>query len=629
MTSLIGSRIDRYEIVSQLGEGGMATVYKAYDTRLERYVALKVITANQQTSQQYLQRFEREAKSLAKLAHSNIVQVHDYGEQNGTPYLVMEFIEGGTLKSQMGTPHAVHYAANLLAPVAQALEFAHKQNIIHRDVKPANILIRKSGQPMLSDFGIAKVLEVNEPALTQLGVGIGTPEYMAPEQGQGAAVDHRADVYSLGVVFYEMVTGRKPFRADTPMAVVWKQATEPLPDPRLYVPTLPANVVAVLQKALQKRPDDRYQDMGQFAAALQKLADEQPTATSLESATVMRPRPLTVAPTQPDFQPAPPLVYPKANTGYRADPLPPQEVRMPAYSPPVKKKRMAWWVWVIIGGALLGVLACGALVIFGALDFLLAPTVTPRPTATLRPTFTREPTATETLAPTLTPTEAPTATPEPTWTPVSDTSNPLVLCYSQISPYLLEGLTPVFCDQFNDNSQGWFDGETDDDYRKQVSYTDGEFLWWEIAAKRGVMTYETFPTRYVYGDFGAQVDIIRVSGATNSDAGLLFRVDQSAGSYYFVTISDANQKYAIYRKMPTEWVTIRGWTDSEFIYPDTWNTLTVFGEGQAFYIYINGTFVDWFEDSEFTTGQIGIGYDIYDEGAEAIFVFDNIIGMEP
>ena len=272
MANLVGKNIGRYHVVEKLGEGGMAAVYKAYDTRLERDVAIKVITAAQQGSEQFLKRFEREAKALAKLTHANIVSVIDYGDEDGLPYLVMEYLPGGTLKQFIGKPIPFRDAACMLAPIAWALEYAHQRQIIHRDVKPANILLTESGTPMLSDFGIAKMLDVSGATqLTATGAGIGTPDYMSPEQSRGEAVDHRADIYSLGIVFYELVTGRRPFRADTPMAVIYKHATEPLPRPRQFVPELPQEVENVLFKALTKDPAERYQRMGDFADALENL----------------------------------------------------------------------------------------------------------------------------------------------------------------------------------------------------------------------------------------------------------------------------------------------------------------------------------------------------------------------
>jgi len=280
MNDLIGQSLGRYEIRERLGEGGMAVVYKAHDTRLERDVAVKVIRTERltlETMGKTLKRFEREAKALAKLTHPNIVPITDYGEHDGKPYLVMPYLPGGTLKQQLkGKPMPWEEAVRLLIPIARALHYAHQQGIIHRDVKPSNILITQSGEPMLTDFGIAKILlDTEETAdLTGTGLGVGTPEYMSPEQFQGKGVDARTDIYSLGVVLYEMITGRKPYQADTPAAVLIKQVTEALPRPRSFIPELPDEVEKVLLKALARNKEDRYQDVSEFSNGLEALSME-------------------------------------------------------------------------------------------------------------------------------------------------------------------------------------------------------------------------------------------------------------------------------------------------------------------------------------------------------------------
>lgn len=286
MTNLIGQSLGRYHILEQLGEGGMATVYKAYDTRLERNVAIKIIRRNAFPPEQLeriLQRFEREAKALAKLSHPNIVGVIDYEEYEGSPYLVLVYLPGGTLKSRMGNAMFWKDAIRLLIPIANALDYAHQHKVIHRDVKPANILLTENGHPMLTDFGIAKILEIEDGhTLTGTGVGVGTPEYMSPEQGMGRDVDGRTDIYSMGIILFELVTGRKPYTADTPMAVVVKHMTDPLPRPSQYIKTLPEFVERVLIKALAKDPKDRYINAGVFAQVLENLVDSagQPGANS-------------------------------------------------------------------------------------------------------------------------------------------------------------------------------------------------------------------------------------------------------------------------------------------------------------------------------------------------------------
>jgi formylglycine-generating enzyme required for sulfatase activity/tRNA A-37 threonylcarbamoyl transferase component Bud32 len=253
----------------------MATVYKAYDPRLEREVALKVIRREAfppEDIDMLLKRFEREAKALGKLSHPNIVGVIDYGEHDGSPYLVMVYVPGGTLKERLGQPMPWRDAIRLLLPVARALEYVHDRNIINRDVKPSNILMTEDGQPLLSDFGLAKLFEKDKEStsLTSSGTGIGTPDYMAPEQWTGEPTS-QSDLYSLGVVLYEMITGHRPYAADTPAGILLKQATESLPLPKTYVPNLPQNVESVLLKVLAKNPSDRYPGVRAFSLELENL----------------------------------------------------------------------------------------------------------------------------------------------------------------------------------------------------------------------------------------------------------------------------------------------------------------------------------------------------------------------
>lgn len=271
MSDLIGKSLGRYHILEQIGEGGMATVYKAHDTRLEADVAVKVIRTENlppNVLERALKRFEREAKALARLTHPNIVKVTDYGEFEGKPYFVIPYLPGGSLKKRLGKPIPWQEAFQFILPIARALDYAHRQNMIHRDVKPSNILITADGEPMLTDFGIAKVLDLEETAdLTGTGMGIGTPEYMAPEQWQGNA-STQSDLYSLGVLLYEMITGRKPFTANTPAGILLKQATEPLSRPSGFVKNLPDKVENILIKVLARDLSERYKDMGDLVKAL-------------------------------------------------------------------------------------------------------------------------------------------------------------------------------------------------------------------------------------------------------------------------------------------------------------------------------------------------------------------------
>ena len=278
------TRIARYEIIKLLGRGGMADVYLARHVGLDVEVAIKFIRKErfpQEILSSVVKRFHNEARRMAKLSHPHIVRVSDDGVYHGVPYFVMDYLPGGTLKKYLGKPMPYQQAAGLLVPIAKALVYAHSEGVIHRDVKPTNILLSETGQLMLSDFGVAKVLDSEQTqGLTATGASIGTPEYMAPEQALGKKIDQRVDVYSLGVILYELVTGRRPYTADTPMEVVLKQNNEPLPSPSRFAKGLPAQTEQMIKKALAKEPGGRFADMGAFTGALDKLADGAKPTTS-------------------------------------------------------------------------------------------------------------------------------------------------------------------------------------------------------------------------------------------------------------------------------------------------------------------------------------------------------------
>ncbi len=276
MNDLNNKSIGRYQLLEQTGSGGMAIVYKALDTRLDSLVAVKVLRTERLSLEildRTLKRFANEARSVARLTHPNLVKVMDYGEDDGRPYLVMPYFSGGTLKEMMGKPIPWRDAVELLLPIAGALDYAHSQQMIHRDVKPSNILLTDRGHPMLSDFGLAKMME--EPGLSSLSstsgvLGVGTPEYMAPEQWSGK-VSPQTDIYSFGLVLYELITGRKPYEADTPADLHIKQFIETVPVPSQFISDLPAEVEETLLKALAKKPEDRHESMGQLSTKLKNL----------------------------------------------------------------------------------------------------------------------------------------------------------------------------------------------------------------------------------------------------------------------------------------------------------------------------------------------------------------------
>ncbi len=268
MSDLIGRTLDRYQIVELVGEGGMATVYRAHDPRLKRDVAVKVMLPSLAANPTFRKRFEREAQSVANLRHPNILTVYDYGEtEEGQLYLVVEYVPGGTLRDRLEELAPLESVVEIVAQVAEALDYAHQQGVIHRDVKPNNILLDELGRPLLADFGLVKPVE-EDRRLTASGMMMGTPDYVAPEQVQGMKVDGRADIYALGVVLFELLTGRHPYDGETPMSVMVKHLTEPMPWPSQFNPQIPPALDEIVLKATAKSPDERYPRAGDMARAL-------------------------------------------------------------------------------------------------------------------------------------------------------------------------------------------------------------------------------------------------------------------------------------------------------------------------------------------------------------------------
>ncbi|MFN8528469.1 MAG: protein kinase [Anaerolineae bacterium] len=254
-----GEMVGQYRVVSQLGFGGMATVYKAYHPRLDRYVAIKIMHQAFQHDQTFLARFEREAQIVARLEHPHIVQVYDFAEHASQPYLVMKYVEGRTLKQMMyQNPPTLEEIVRIMSAVAGGLDYAHRVGVLHRDIKPSNIILGNDGTPYITDFGLARMAALNESTLSA-DVLLGTPHYISPEQAMGSRdLTTATDLYSLAVVLYELLVGRVPYTSDTPFAVIHSHIYSPLPSPSAINPELPAQVEAVLVKALAKNPADRY-----------------------------------------------------------------------------------------------------------------------------------------------------------------------------------------------------------------------------------------------------------------------------------------------------------------------------------------------------------------------------------
>ena len=365
MADLIGKTLGGYQIVEQIGRGGMATVYKAYQPSLDRDVAVKVLPpfyAEQDES--FITRFRREARAIAKLRHPNILMVMDFGEKDDLSYIIMEYVDAGTMKDRLTTPIALSDIYALVKQIASALDYAHSEGVVHRDIKPSNILMPKPDWALLTDFGLAKM--VGGSMLTQSGMTVGTPAYMSPEQGSGNKIDARTDIYALGVMLYEMVVGEVPYTAETPMAVVVKHIVDPLPMPRAKNPDIPEELQRVILKSLAKDPNDRFQKAGEIVEALEPVVKASPDWSASEIQTVsairteIEDRPSTKVLTEETAEAVPPTLPTSLDVGIdpgvSSEETTPQEA-IPAA--PTAKKRSSLSiiaVIVVIGVILVGIL---------------------------------------------------------------------------------------------------------------------------------------------------------------------------------------------------------------------------------------------------------------------------------
>src|SRR2546422_2938078 len=276
MTQLADVFSNRYEIQRGIARGGMAEVYLARDQLLDRPVAVKVLFAEYARDPSFVERFRREAQSAASLNHPNIVAIYDWGQERGTDFIVMEYVRGRSLRDvvQVNGPFSPRRTAEIGAEIAGALEFAHRNGVVHRDVKPGNVLLTADGDIKVTDFGIARA--GTSEALTQIGAVMGTATYFSPEQAQGLDVDGRSDVYSLGVVLYEMVTGVPPFTGESPVAVAYKHVRENPERPSVHAPDMPPDLERIILTAMSKDVDSRYQTADELRNDLLRFVRGQP-----------------------------------------------------------------------------------------------------------------------------------------------------------------------------------------------------------------------------------------------------------------------------------------------------------------------------------------------------------------
>lgn len=381
MEDLANKTLGQFQIRHEVGRGGMAVVYEAYQPALQRKVALKILPPSLSHNAAFVKRFQQEAIAAAGLRHPNIVTIYDVGSQGPYSFIVMEFLEGQPLSDLIRRgPLPVARAARILEQVAQALDYAHKRGFIHRDIKPGNIMVGQANHATLTDFGIAKAATGTH--LTQTGTIIGTPEYMSPEQIRGGEVDHRADIYALGIVAYEMLAGHLPFSGDT-ATVLYKQVHE-MPPPLTALTQTPPHVIAAITRALAKDPAQRFQSASEFAAALADARAQPAVATP----PTPPPIPVTAIPPHPYATPPQPI-YAMPPTVQRRGGLP------------------GWLPW-LLGGAGIALLLCALAAMLVVATQRLA-TPTPQTGRVISPTpivliiSATPPQASPTLRPTNTP----------------------------------------------------------------------------------------------------------------------------------------------------------------------------------------------------------------------------------
>lgn len=355
-------KIGRYQIKQELGRGGMATVYLAHDPRFKRDVAIKVLPRQFTHDPTFRARFEREAQTIAHLEHPAIVPVYDFGEEDGQPYLVMRYLTGGSLADRLKDgPLPLLQSADVLQRIASALDRAHKQGVIHRDLKPGNILFDDENKAYLADFGIAK-LALDTATLTGSGI-IGTPAYMSPEQIKGEDIDGRSDIYTLGIILYEMLTGQQPYEAKTPMGVLYKHVHAPVPHITDKIDTFPLELDSTLSQALAKEPTDRFTTASLLAEAVTTSLQRKlpptpaprkpppsPTAGLVTQLDNTLDEPFIPPPLPAPQPPAPPLA--KNLAPLTPPSLPGQPVAAPQ---PPTRKFLPIWAWGVLGVVLIGI----------------------------------------------------------------------------------------------------------------------------------------------------------------------------------------------------------------------------------------------------------------------------------
>lgn len=561
-------KIARYEIQSEIGRGGMAAVYLAHDPNFRRNVAVKLVAGNLEHNTDFRERFEREAQLIARIEHPAIVPVYDFGEHNGQLYLVMRYIQGGTLADKIKKEiFTLRDATQLISQIAPALDAVHSQGIVHRDLKPGNILFDNFGNPAISDFGIAHFSTATSD-LTGSAI-IGTPSYMSPEQVRAdAELDGRSDIYALGVILFEMLTGHGPFRANTPMSVALKHLTDALPSIRTFRPDLPTELESILGKALAKNRDERFANASELARELRAIPESLQGAS--KPVLVSRSSGSDIA-TEVDAGDASAL----GETGPasrvesdRAAVSPKSALGNPSSQSPTSKtsSRGKFQIASAAGLIILLFIACGAIILLGAwAGFFREQNATPTNTVT--------------------------------------TAQPAVL----------------FADDFSDPNSGW---PTIENSQAKYSYqSDGyHILVYEVNSAPWAKTGRQDDNASVY------VDAAPV-GNSNGFYGLICRIDDNGNFYYFIVQN--NGVFAIGKLKDGVLQPLAEWSANNAIRQgNQTNRLRADCAGSALRFYANDVLLGEVNDADLISGYSGIIANALDaQGFEV--VFDNFQITEP
>ncbi len=625
---LTGKTLGTCVLGDLVGQGGMGAVYLARQTRPARRVAVKVLLPNTAMSsdvyQAFLARFRREADVVAKLEHVNIMPIYEYGEQDNLAYLVMPYLTGGSLKDILQRQGALplEQTATYLDQAASALDYAHAQGVIHRDLKPANFLLAADGRLVLADFGIARIMEETSSGsgLTSTGMIIGTPEYMAPEMINGEQVDYRADIYELGVVLFQMLSGHVPFRGTTPIVVITKQIQEAMPSLHQLNPAIPAPVDAVIQKATAKRREDRYPSVSAFAQDFRRAINQAPApyvpyVVDIQNNSTFAAEPTVAQSTQRQYSTSSPqqepLYYNQGNPlnsygnqsnpanaygdyprqAYPAYNTPPPGIT--PYQTPTRNNRPL----LII----LGILVVLVLIIAGVSAGVLLNNRNQQGNAGGTPTAgtTTEPTATATKAPTPTPspTQKPTVVPTPTQKPTAAPTQPATI---PVGTQLYAAVSPGNgCDS---------NGGTWQNYNNvQIACQGGKSVITNGTQKFGGTFLTAIPGQAYPSDYVVQAQF-QQDNASNTDFGIYFRNQpgNQLGAYTFLVHPDGTWGAYVYDNNTGQPTRFKRGTlgDSHALV-----TLAVVVAGNNFTFYANGNKLAGAYNAKYQSGTTGIAVD--------------------